>query len=140
MPHISASPAELRRAKLKDYVTRFLFGAAVTLLAGLISRWAGPVVGGLFLAFPGIFPPGISYVEEIETEKMQQAGLHGTARARTLASVHAAGASEGTFGLIAFAAVLWWLLPRHGLALGLSLATLTWTLVSLAAWYVRERL
>ena len=107
MPHIGANPSELRRAKPKDYITRFLFGAAVTLLAALISKWAGPVVGGLFLAFPGIFPPG---------------------------------ASEGTFGLIAFAAVLWYGLPRHGLAFSLAFATVLWAAVSFAAWYVRERL
>ncbi len=140
MPHIGAKPGELRRAKPTDYLTRFLFGAVVTVLAGLISRWAGPVVGGLFLAFPGIFPPGLSYVEKEEIEKKQQAGLHGTVRARTLASAHAAGASEGTVGLIAFAATLWYVLPRHGLLPALSFAVLAWIVLSSAAWYLRERM
>lgn len=140
MPHVGANPEELRRAKPKDYASRFLFGAAVTLLAALISKWAGPVIGGLFLAFPGIFPPGISFVEKSEMERKQAAGQHGTVRARSLASVHAAGASEGTLGLIGFAAVLWYMLPRQGLLWGLLVATLVWVSVSFAAWYLRERL
>lgn len=140
MPHIGANPGELRRAKPKDYASRFLFGAAVTVLAGLVSKWAGPVIGGMFLAFPGIFPPGVSFVEKEETERKQEAGLHGSVRARRLAGVHAAGASEGAVGLIAFAAALWYMLPRHGLAPALLLASGLWIAVSFTSWYVRERL
>jgi hypothetical protein len=54
----------LRETKPHEYVSRFIFGGAVTVAAGLISEHYGPVVGGLFLAFPGIFPAGISLVEK----------------------------------------------------------------------------
>ncbi len=118
--------SKLGKTKPSQYLSRFLFGAAVTVLAGLVSKWAGPVIGGLFLAFPGIFPPGISFVETEETKRKAEAGLQGTerARARALASLEAAGASEGAVGLIVFAAVLWAGLPRYGLLWSLLAGTL----------------
>jgi hypothetical protein len=45
-----------KQTKPQEYVSRFVFGGTVTVLAGLIADRFGPVVGGLFLAFPGIFP------------------------------------------------------------------------------------
>ncbi len=130
----------LRQTKPSQYLSRFLFGAVVTLFAGLVSKWAGPIVGGLFLAFPGIFPPGISLVETQETERKRKEGLHGTERARALAGLHAAGASEGTVGLIAFAAILWFALPRYGLLRSLLVATLAWFPLAFGTWWLREKL
>jgi hypothetical protein len=35
---------------------RQTLGGAMTVIAGLIAARSGPVIGGLFLAFPAIFP------------------------------------------------------------------------------------
>lgn len=140
MVRIGCDFSKLGKIKPTAFLTRFLFGCALTLLFSLITKWAGPVVGGLFLAFPGIYPPGSSFVEKQEEKRKQEAGLHGTVRARSLASAHAVGASAGTFGLMAFAAIVWLGLPRYGLALSLGVGTAAWFLFSGAAWALRERL
>ena len=140
MVRIGCDLSKLAKTKPTEYLTRFLFGCAITLLFSLITKWAGPVVGGLFLAFPGIYPPGSSFVEKKEEERKQEAGMHGTQRARSLASAHAVGASAGSFGLMAFAAILWLGLPRFGLATSLAAGTVTWFAVSGTAWALRERM
>lgn len=140
MVRIGCDFSKLAKTRPTEYLTRFLFGVALTLLFSLITKWAGPVIGGLFLAFPGIYPPGSSFVEKKEEERKEQAGMHGTIRARTLASAHAAGASAGTFGLMAFAAIVWLGLPRFGLPISLAAGTVAWFGLSGAAWVLRERM
>lgn len=123
-----------------EYATRFLYGGTVTLLASLVDRKWGPVVGGLFLAFPGIFPPSASLVEKHKIQREAAQGKRGILSARGEASVEATGASMGALGLAAFAGVLWWRLPQHGAAGSLALALLAWLVVSGLCWRVRERL
>ena len=43
----------LKEIKWYEYAQRFLLGGAITVLAGIIAKKYGPVVGGLFLA---LFP------------------------------------------------------------------------------------
>ena len=140
MVPVSFDFGKLRGTRASSYLSRFLFGCALTLAVSLTGMWGGAVIGGLFLAFPGIFPPGISYVEKKELERKQAAGMHGTRNARALASLHAAGASEGAFGLMAFAAIVWLGLPRFGLWKSLTAATIAWFAASYAAWWLREKL
>ncbi|MGI4826687.1 MAG: hypothetical protein ACRYFU_00595 [Janthinobacterium lividum] len=140
MVPIGCDFSKLRKTKASSFISRFIFGCCLTLIVTLTGKWGGAVIGGLFLAFPGIFPPGISYVEKMETERKQEAGLHGIKNARALTSLHAAGASEGTFGLMAFAAIVWLGLPRFGLAPSLAVATVAWFAVSFMAWWLRERM
>ncbi len=140
MARIEIIPSALARNRWHEYVSRFAFGGAVTVLASLIDKHWGPVVGGLFLAFPGIFPPGASLVETHAEEKKKEAGLHGVERGRQEASLEAAGASIGAVGLAAFAAVVWWGATRHSLWIVLPLAGFAWAAVSWALWCVRERL
>lgn len=47
----------LRETSWGEYLVRFAVGGAMTVVAGLIAASFGPVLGGLFLAFPAIFPP-----------------------------------------------------------------------------------
>jgi hypothetical protein len=49
-----------------EYAVRFVLGGAVTMLAGWIATEWGPVIGGLFLAFPAIFPASATLVEKHE--------------------------------------------------------------------------
>jgi len=130
----------IRETKWSEYATRFVFGGIVTVLAGLIADRFGPVVGGLFLAFPAIFPASASLIEKHERKKKEKAGANRTQRGRHAAGVDAAGAAMGCVGLMAFAAVAWGALPRVALWETLALATTVWTVLAVAVWFVRQRL
>ena len=130
----------LKEMKPSEYVTRFLFGGAVTVVASLIAKRYGPVIGGLFLAFPGIFPASISLVEKHKRSREMKEGKQGTRSARGEASVEATGASAGALGLAAFALVLWKCLPAHGMAPVLLCAGAAWVAVAWVAWWLRDRL
>lgn len=130
----------LKQTKPAEYVSRFVFGGLVTVLAGFVADRFGPVIGGLFLAFPGIFPAGVSLVEKHKTLREKDEGKVGTWSARGQASVEAAGASVGTLGLIGFAVVLWRGLPTHSFLTTVLMAGGTWIAVSWLFWGARERL
>src|SRR5579864_5603757 len=106
----------LGQTKWQDYALRFFFGGLVTAIAGIIARVYGPVVGGLFLAFPAIFPASATLIEKHEKERKQHSGLHGEKRARGAASLDAAGAARGSIGLMLFALLIWRFLPSNSVA------------------------
>jgi len=137
---IGINVAKLREGAPTEYLTRFLFGGIVTVIATLISTHYGPILGGLFLAFPGIFAPGLSMTETHAIERKAAGGAIGILFARAEASVEAAGASIGALGMAAFAVVLWKFLPTHTLALTLPLAGAAWLFVSVSLWWLRKRL
>lgn len=137
---IQIDPSALRQTKWNQYVVRFLFGGLVTAAAGLIANKYGPVIGGLFLAFPAIFPASATLIEKHERKKKEKLGLRGTVRARKAASVDAAGAAIGSIGLLIFAGLVWRLLPNHAPWLVLLTASLAWMVVSVGAWQIRKRL
>jgi len=85
-----------------EYAVRFMLGGVMTMLAGLIAKLFGPIAGGLFLAFPAIFPASATLVEKHERRRKEKVGLRGTQRGRDAAALDAAGATVGSFGLAAF--------------------------------------
>jgi hypothetical protein len=97
---IDFDPSAITETKWYQYAVRFVFGGLVTLLAGLIAKRFGPVVGGLFLAFPAIFPASATLIEKHEREKKERKGLRGAQRASAAVSVDAAGAAMGSIGLV----------------------------------------
>jgi hypothetical protein len=136
---IKAKLSRLGQTKGREWLVRFAFGGVVTAIAGLIAKEFGPVVGGLFLAFPGIFPAGVTLVERHEKEKKREQGYHGTPRGRKVAAVLAAGAVAGCVGLLGFASAVWWLAPRLAAWEMLAIAAIAWSAVSALAWIVRFR-
>ena len=130
----------LKETKPTEYLSRFVFGGVVTVFAGFVADHYGPVLGGLFLAFPGIFPAGVSLVEKHKTQREKAEGKLGIWSARGQASVEATGASVGTLGLMGFAVVLWQGLPTHNFLPILFTATATWVVVSLLFWWAREKM
>jgi hypothetical protein len=104
---ISIDFSGLRKTKWHEYAFRFLFGGVTTTLAGLIAHRYGPATGGLFLAFPAIFPASATLVEKHEAQKKKEVSFRGTVCGRQAAALDAAGAALGTIGLIAFAIVVW---------------------------------
>jgi predicted lysophospholipase L1 biosynthesis ABC-type transport system permease subunit len=131
---IRFDPSKLRQARWYEYALRFLFGGAISAIAAVISKKFGPQVGGLFLAFPAIFPAGATLIEKHEREKKERKGLHGKIRGRTAAGVDAAGAAMGACGLLVFAVLAWKLLPNHATWAVLAGTTLAWLGVSVSIW------
>jgi hypothetical protein len=130
----------LRETTPMEYARHFAAGGLVTVAASLIARRYGPIIGGLFLAFPGIFPPSISLVAKHKREREAAQGFVGVRAARGEASVEAAGASAGAAGLGAFGLVLWKGLPGHPLVPVLLVAEAAWVIVSYSMWWLREKM
>jgi hypothetical protein len=128
----------IRKIRWYEYAVRFLFGGAITAAIGLVAAHFGPVVGGLFLAFPAIFPASVTLVAKHELEKKQKVGKDSTARGKNAAALDARGAAMGTFGLAFFAVVVWKLLPVWNSMAVLSFAILTWLSVAILIWYAEQ--
>ena len=129
----------VQQTKWYEYSLRFLFGGLISATAGIIAKKFGPEIGGLFLAFPAIFPASATLIEKHERERKARRGLKGTKRAAQAVSVAAAGASIGTIGLAAFALLVWKTIPNHSPWLVLLGATLVWMTLSVLLWQVRKR-
>jgi hypothetical protein len=128
--------AGLRRTRWYEYVLRFFFGGAVTVIAGLIAKYYGPVFGGLFLAFPAIFPASATLVETHEAKKKRLAGIIDHGRGRKAAALDARGAALGSLGLVGFAIALWRLLPHANATLSMAAGLAVWLGLSLLLWRV----
>ena len=136
---VSVDLSSLGETRWYEYAARFVLGGSITAIAGLIAdRW-GPVVGGLFLAFPAIFPAGATLIAKHERERKAEAGLNGIVRGSLAAAADAAGAAMGSLGLIAFAIIVWKLLPDHRSSLVLAVATIGWISVSSFTWMARKQ-
>jgi Protein of unknown function (DUF3147) len=126
------------RTKWYEYAVRFLFGGTITVIAGLLAKQFGPAFGGLFLAFPAIFPASATLVEKHEKEKKQRAGILHTSRGRQAAAVDAAGAAMGSLGLALFGFTIWKLLPVWSPWAVLLCGTVGWLVTSFALWRIRK--
>jgi hypothetical protein len=122
-----------------EYAVRFVLGGAITMLAGWIAREWGPVVGGLFLAFPAILPASATLVEKHERERKENAGFQGAERGRDAAALEAAGAAIGSIGLMAFGTIVWLLAPAAP-GIALCVGALAWIGVSVALWVARRHI
>jgi hypothetical protein len=128
----------LKRTRWYEFCLRIIFGGLATVATGMIAKSYGPVVGGLFLAFPAIFPATATLVEKHEKEKKQRAGIQGVNRARNAVALEARGTTMGSIGLAAFAAVVW-KFPSFGPAwVLLIVAGLVWLTVSVLTWQMRR--
>jgi len=131
--------ASLKSTKPHEYALRFLFGGIVTATAGFIAMRYGPVIGGLFLAFPAIFPASATLIESHEKQRKQKAGYDGTNRGRTAASIDAAGTFLGAIALALFAVILYRFLPSHNSILTLTTASLAWLTLAILLWLLAKR-
>jgi Protein of unknown function (DUF3147) len=132
--HFSA----LKKTKWYEYAVRFLFGGAMTVLAGILAARYGSVFGGLFLAFPAIFPASATLVEKHENERKQRAGILQTVRGQQAAALDARGAAMGSVGLAGFAFAVWKLAPIWNAPLTLFAALVVWLALSILIWRVRR--
>jgi uncharacterized protein DUF3147 len=130
----------LHQTRWYELVLRIVFGGIATVLTGLITKSSGPVVAGLFLAFPAIFPSTATLVEKHTKERRRKAGLDGALRAADAVANEARGATIGSVGLVAFAAVMWLALPHVSSVLGFVMAAGVWLAVSVTVWQLRRSL
>lgn len=128
----------LRETRAHEYLTRFLLGGLVTAIAGWLAARFGPVVGGVFLAFPAIYPASATLLDQHEQARKRAAGIPFTIRGRLAAALDARGAALGGLGGIVFA-LLVWKMDEPSLPATLFAALVGWLAVSAIAWYVRRR-
>jgi uncharacterized membrane protein len=136
---IAVNPSALAETRWYEYAVRFFFGGLITALAGMIAKKYGPTVGGLFLAFPAIFPASATLIEKHEREHKAEKGLHGERRARKAVAADAAGAAMASIALAGFALVVWQTLDALPAAAAIALATLAWLLLSGLFWIAWKR-
>ena len=130
--------AVLRQVKWYEHFTRFLLGGLISVVAGLIAKAFGPTVGGLFLAFPAIFPACATLLDKHEREKKQKVGIPVTIRGRLAVGLDARGAAMGSLALAAFAWVIWKMLPHANPPGVLGAAFALWIALAIAIWRVRK--
>ncbi len=128
----------LKRTRWYEYAVRFLFGGVITVVTGLLAKRYGPAFGGLFLAFPAIFPASATLVEKHEREKKFRAGIPKTNRGRQAAALDARGAALGSIGLAAFAFIVWRFLAASNAVLTLVGALAVWLVLSVLIWRLRR--
>jgi hypothetical protein len=114
--------AKLSKIRPKDLVVRFGFGAAISLVAGLISLAFGATTGGMFLAFPAILPASLTLIEKKEGTEAAIHNLDGTILG---------AAALGAFALVAGVG-----LRSTSAVLALPGALATWLGASLIAYVV----
>jgi hypothetical protein len=136
---VKASLSALKQTKWYEYATRFFIGGAITVFAGVIAKKFGPTVGGLFLAFPAIFPASATLIEKHEKQKKERAGMYAGHRGQDAAALDAVGAAMGSIGLIAFAILVWYSLTRFPTFAVLAGSAMAWLVVSVCIWIACER-
>jgi len=137
--HVRASASALRESQWHEFAIRFVLGGLATVLTGIIASIFGPVVGGLFLAFPAIMPATVTLVGKHQRERKETAGLQGARRGSDVAAIEASGAALGSAGLLAFAAFIWLTIETMPW-LTFLFACAAWVIISLLMWSLRRRL
>jgi hypothetical protein len=137
---ITISLSGLAQTKPLEFLVRFLFGGIVTAAAGLVASTFGPVLGGIFLAFPSIFPATATLIEKHEAKKKQHEGMQGRHLAKCAAGADAAGAAMGTIGLAVFGMVVWQSSESFAAWTVLMMATVAWFVVAVTVWIIRKKL
>ena len=128
----------LRQTSAGEYALRFALGGLATVGTGLIAQHFGPLIGGVFLAFPAILPVSVSPITQHETRKKLRTGIRCSRRGRKAAGLDAAGASLGAVALIGFAITTWKMLATVSTALALSCALLVWSARSGLLWWLSK--
>jgi hypothetical protein len=133
--NVSFNLGALAKTKWYEYLVRFAFGA-ITVTAGILAKHFGPVFGGLFLAFPAIFPASATLVAKHETQKRRNAGIATSSRGRQAAAMDAAGAALGSVGLAAFALTVWKILPHYNSGFVFLAAKAVWLALAILTWRI----
>jgi len=127
----------LKETRAHEYIARFLFGGLCTGVALIIAKNFGPAIGGLFLAFPAIFPAAASMIQDHEKRSKAEIGHDGTSRGREAAALDAFGAAIGCAGLLVFALWTWRFATKFASSYVLLTSLALWVLVSWVGYLIR---
>jgi uncharacterized membrane protein (GlpM family) len=114
-------PGAIATHKPADYATRFLFGAAISLAAGLIGMKFGPVVGGVFLGFPAILPASLTLIEKKDGKRQ--------------AAIDSEGAILGAVAMVVYAVAVIVMAGKIGVVASLVVALLAWLVVAVVLYF-----
>ena len=117
--------SQLKNFKWKDYIVRFLFGGAVSVLAALIGEWTNTRFGGIFTAFPAILLASLTIINRMD-------GQHE-------AEKDARGAIVGAIAFVITAIVLSLTITLLAGALALPLALVVWLLCAIGLYALSYR-
>ncbi len=140
---IRIKPSNLKKTRWYEYLIRFVFGGLVTAMTGIITNKYGPVIGGMFLAFPSIFPASVTLVQTHKARQEKQEGKDKELQqrlGRQAAGVTSYGAALGSFGLLAFGIVLWAFSTILTPWMVLLLALILWFVVAVLAWWLYRKI
>jgi hypothetical protein len=115
-------PSEIASQKPQSYLVRFVFGAVISLVAGLIGMKFGPVVGGVFLGFPAILPASLTLIAKKDGNEE--------------ASIDSLGAVLGAVALVVFAALVVVLVAKWGVVATLVAALIVWLVVAFVLYAI----
>jgi hypothetical protein len=116
----------VRGIRPRDLVLRFAFGAAISVVSGLIGVAAGKFAGGVWLAGPAVLPATLTIIEKEEGRKP--------------AVTEVQGSVPGTIALITFAVVAAVCTARLPLAAAMLCALATWVAVAIGGYLVQGML
>jgi hypothetical protein len=136
---VSIELSALKRTRWYEFALRMVLGGLVTVATGLIAQRYGPAIGGLFLAFPAIFPASATLVEREETQKKRRAGILHSVRGRQAAGLDASGAMLGAVALMGFALLVFETIRANRPWLTLLGAALAWCLIAMSLWWLRKK-
>ena len=134
---IDVNLGSLKTTSWWEYAIRFVFGGAITVVAGLLAKKLGPAFGGLFLAFPAIFPASATMLERHERMEKEKKGANPGNRGCDAAALDARGAAMGSLALMIFATLVWLLLPGTSAWVIVGAGAL-WLVVAAAFWAIRK--
>lgn len=136
---VKSNLAGLRESTWRENLIRFAGGGIATVVAGLVGWKWGAAVGGLFLAFPAIFPASVTLVEKHQIKRKREKGLRGELRGADVAAADAIGTALGSLGLLAFAMTTAFCIRHLSPWFVLSGGALVWFLVAFLIWLARKR-
>jgi hypothetical protein len=134
---IKLDGSKLKDIRLSQYVVRFVLGGLITAGSGLVAQRFGPVAGGLFLAFPAIFPASATLLEKAQQTRRGSRNTNGGRRGRYAAAIEAQSSALGSIALMVFAIQIWFAMNRCPVYIILLSALGTWTVtayVVLVGW------
>jgi hypothetical protein len=112
----------VREHHVSDYALRFLFGAGIALVAGLVGMWLGPKAGGVLLGFPAILPASLTLVQKKDGKDQ--------------ASVDAVGAMLGAIAMIVFAVFVALMAKTLQAVPTIVTALIVWLAVAVALYFL----
>ncbi len=115
-------PAKLKEVGAGDLLIRFAFGAAISIVAGVVSLLWNARAGGMFLGFPAILPATLTLIEQKQSKREAEEDDE--------------GATLGSVALLAFAATAAWALTDLPAGVAMASASAAWLVVAVVLYFV----